>query len=226
MALIRWTFVGKVTSLLFHVLWRFVVASLPRSKCFLILWLQSLSTVILEPKEIKSVTVSVAGRGTTSRAPSGLLSDTQKWIVRGDTRADKARDFIGKGHPGESSGVRGPRGTALPCGSQPLVLCDGIRFRVVFSQSFWLRVLPGGARLVQPRWMPARRILGGGWAQVSLLDLSRTFPVDGGSLVPCSLPGPRVVKLWCLARAGSLSQCAFPNSSAFPPPVCHEDWTP
>ena len=39
---------------------------------------------------------------------------------------------------------------------------DGISFPVVFSQSFWLRVLPGGARLVQPRWMPARRILGGG----------------------------------------------------------------
>ena len=39
---------------------------------------------------------------------------------------------------------------------------DGISFQVVFSQSFWLRVLPGGARLVQPRWMPERRILGGG----------------------------------------------------------------
>ena len=39
---------------------------------------------------------------------------------------------------------------------------DGISFRVVFSQLFWLRVLPGGARLVQPRWMPERRILGGG----------------------------------------------------------------
>ena len=39
---------------------------------------------------------------------------------------------------------------------------DGISFRVVFSQLFWLRVLPGGAHLVQPRWMPARRILGGG----------------------------------------------------------------
>ena len=38
---------------------------------------------------------------------------------------------------------------------------DGISFQVVFSQSFWLRVL-GGARLVQPRWMPKRRILGGG----------------------------------------------------------------
>ena len=40
---------------------------------------------------------------------------------------------------------------------------DGISFGVVFSQSFWLRVLPGGACLVQPRWMPVRRILGDGW---------------------------------------------------------------
>ena len=39
---------------------------------------------------------------------------------------------------------------------------DGISFLVVFSQSFLLRVLPGGAGLVQPRWMP-ERILGGGW---------------------------------------------------------------
>ena len=39
---------------------------------------------------------------------------------------------------------------------------DGISFRVVFSHSFRLRVLSGGACLVQPRWMPARRILGGG----------------------------------------------------------------
>ena len=39
---------------------------------------------------------------------------------------------------------------------------DGISFWVVFSQSFWLRVLPGGAHLVQPSWMPEKRILGGG----------------------------------------------------------------
>ena len=38
---------------------------------------------------------------------------------------------------------------------------DGISFQVVLSQSFWLRVLPGGAHLVQPRRMPERRILGG-----------------------------------------------------------------
>ena len=67
---------------------------------------------------------------------------------------------------------------------------DGISFRVVFSQSLWLRVLPGGARLVQPRWMPERRILEGGqtggfsfwpflnssagWRLISSLFLTRT----------------------------------------------------
>ena len=52
------TFVGKVISLLFNPLSRFVIAFIPRSKCLLISWLQSPSTVILEPKKIKSVTVS------------------------------------------------------------------------------------------------------------------------------------------------------------------------
>ena len=67
---------------------------------------------------------------------------------------------------------------------------DGINIRVVLSQSFWLRVLPGGARLDWPRWMPERRILGGGrtggvslwpfpnssgwWRLISFLFLTRT----------------------------------------------------
>ena len=50
-----WTFVDKVMSLLFNTLYRFVIAFLPRSKCLLTLWLQSLSAVILEFKKIKSV---------------------------------------------------------------------------------------------------------------------------------------------------------------------------
>ena len=58
-ALTRWTFVGKVMSLLFNTLSNFVTALLPRSKHLLISWLQSPSAVILEPKKIKSVTVSV-----------------------------------------------------------------------------------------------------------------------------------------------------------------------
>ena len=58
-ALTRQTFVAKVMSLLFNVLSRFVIAFLPRSKRLLISWLQSPFAVILEPKKIKSVTVSI-----------------------------------------------------------------------------------------------------------------------------------------------------------------------
>ena len=58
-ALTRRTFVGKVMSLLFNLLCRLVIAFLPRSKCLLISWLQSPSSVILESKKIKSDTVSI-----------------------------------------------------------------------------------------------------------------------------------------------------------------------
>ena len=58
-ALTRWTFVGKVVSLLFNMLSRLVKAFVPRSKCLLISWLQSASAVILEPKKRKSDTVSI-----------------------------------------------------------------------------------------------------------------------------------------------------------------------
>ena len=57
-ATIYMTSVGKVMSLLFHMLSRFVISFLPRSKHLLISWVQSLSTMILEPKKIKSVTAS------------------------------------------------------------------------------------------------------------------------------------------------------------------------
>ena len=59
-AFTRRTFVGKLMSLLYNMLSRFVIAFLPRSKCLLILWLHSPSAVILEPKKIKSVTVSTS----------------------------------------------------------------------------------------------------------------------------------------------------------------------
>ena len=58
-ALTIWNFVGKVMFLLFNMLSRLVIAFLPRSKRLLILWLQSLSPVILEPKKIKSVIASI-----------------------------------------------------------------------------------------------------------------------------------------------------------------------
>ena len=58
-ALTRWTFVGKVKSLLFYMLSRLVIAFLPRSKCLLISWLKFPSAVILEPQKIKSLIVSI-----------------------------------------------------------------------------------------------------------------------------------------------------------------------
>ena len=58
-ALTRRTFVGKIMSLLLNMLFRWVIAFLPRSKHLLISWLQSPSSVILEPKKIKYVTVSI-----------------------------------------------------------------------------------------------------------------------------------------------------------------------
>ena len=57
-ALTRWTLVGKVMSLLLNMLSRLVITFVPRSKRLLISWLQSPSAAILEPKKIKSVTIS------------------------------------------------------------------------------------------------------------------------------------------------------------------------
>ena len=58
-ALTRWTFIGKVVSLLFNMLSILVITFLPRGKCPLISWLKSPSTVIFEPRNIKSVIVSI-----------------------------------------------------------------------------------------------------------------------------------------------------------------------
>ena len=93
----------------------------------------------------------------------------------------------------ESRRVREPRRTALSHGSQSLVYGDGISFWVVFSQSFLLTVLPGGAALFRQDgcqrgfWEVVRHV-------VSPFDLSQTLPVGVGLLVPCSLAGPPVVK--------------------------------
>ena len=70
-ALTRQTFVGKVMSLLFNMLSRFVIAFLPRSKHLLISWLQSPCAVILEPPKIKSFTLSIVSP-TLSHKVMGL----------------------------------------------------------------------------------------------------------------------------------------------------------
>ena len=74
-ALTRWTFVGKVISLLFNMLFRLVITFLPRSKCLLISCLQSPSAVILEPTKIKSVTVSTVSL-------SGYKIILKRWNMR------------------------------------------------------------------------------------------------------------------------------------------------
>ena len=70
-AVIRWSFVGKVMSLLFNMLFRLVITFLPRSKRLLISWLQSPSAVILDPQKIKSVTVFTV-------SPS--ICHEEKWV--------------------------------------------------------------------------------------------------------------------------------------------------
>jgi len=122
---------------------------------------------------------------------TGLLSKTRKWIVWGNTSADKVRDFIGRGHPGgEQLGKGTQENSCVTWLAVSGFMVNGISFRVVLSQSFWFRVLPGGVHLVQPRWMPKRRILGGGqtcgvsfwpfpnssnwWSLISSMFLTRT----------------------------------------------------
>ena len=67
--LTRWAFVGKVMSVLFNMLSRLVIAFLPRNKCLLISWQQSPFAVILEPKKIRSLTVSIVSPPGLGRCP-------------------------------------------------------------------------------------------------------------------------------------------------------------
>ena len=76
-ALTRWTFVGKIMSLLFNMLSRLVITFLPRSKRHLISWLQSPSAVILEPKKRKSVTVSTV---SPFICPEGMGPDAMIFV--------------------------------------------------------------------------------------------------------------------------------------------------
>ena len=82
-ALTRWTSVGKVTSLLFNMLSRFVIAFLPRSKHLLISWLQWPSAVILEPKKRKSVTVSIVSPSICHEVmePDAMIFVFECWVL-------------------------------------------------------------------------------------------------------------------------------------------------
>ena len=76
-SLIRWTFVGKVMSLLLNMLSRLVITFFPRSKRLLISWLQSPSAVILEPPKIKSDTVSTVSPSISHEVmgPDAMILD-------------------------------------------------------------------------------------------------------------------------------------------------------
>ena len=82
-ALTRWTFVGKVMSLLFNILSRLVIAFLPRSKHLLISWLQSPSAVILEPQNIKSFTVSIVSPSMCHEmmGPDAMILVSECWAL-------------------------------------------------------------------------------------------------------------------------------------------------
>ena len=77
-ALTRWTFVGKVMSLLFNMLSRLVITFLPRSKRLFISWLQSPSEVILEPQKIKSDTVSTVSPSISHVYWTSIITQWEK----------------------------------------------------------------------------------------------------------------------------------------------------
>ena len=75
-----WTFVSKLMSLLFNTLSGFVIAFIPRSKHLLISWLQSLSAVILEPKNIKSATFSPFTTFLVAQMVKNLPAMQETWV--------------------------------------------------------------------------------------------------------------------------------------------------
>ena len=171
---------------------------------------------------MKSSTVMLQEEGPTlSRTQMGFLSNIQKWIVRGDTCADKARDFIGKGRLG---GEQQAKGTQEDSFATWLTVSDFMVMGLVSglslashsdSESFLVAhtLLSQDGRHREGFWELVRHV-------VSPSDLSWSLPVGGGLLVPCSLwtscgkttHAPGYMVRQCLARVGGFRQCTSPNS--------------
>ena len=83
-ALSRWTFVGKIMSLVYNMLSMLVITFLPRSNCLLISWLQSPSAVILEPSKIKLVTISTVSPSICHEGmgPDSMILVFWKWSFK------------------------------------------------------------------------------------------------------------------------------------------------
>ena len=91
---------------------------------------------------------------------SGLLSNTQKWIVCGHM-CWQSRRLYWDGAPGERAAGWGNPGGLCHMARSLMFYGKGVHLWVVSGQTLWLRVLPAGAFIAQPRWIPERRILGG-----------------------------------------------------------------
>ena len=110
-ALTEWTFVGKVMSLIFNMLSRLVIAFLPRSKCLSILWLQSPSAVILDPKKIKSVNVSYVLKIYIKMFTEGLPWWSSDWDSKLLTQGPQVWSLVGRLGPAHHN-RKTPRVTA------------------------------------------------------------------------------------------------------------------
>ena len=130
----------------------------------------------------------------------------------------KQEILLGRGTQAESNRVRSLRRTVLPRSCSLGFYGDGISFQVVFSQWFWLRVLPEGTLIASPSQDGCQQE--GFWEvvehMVSPFDLSQTLPIGGGLLVSCSLPGPPVLKqlmqmvTQVLGQGGRFQSVCFP----------------
>ena len=135
-------------------------------------------------------------RGPLPGPETGLLSNTRKLIVQGNTCADKARDFTGKGGPG---GEQGDKGTQENISVTWLAVSGFMVMGLVSGLSLASHSDSKSFLVVHALFSQNGCQREGFWEVVghvvSPFELSRTVPVGGGLLVPCSSPEPPVVKL-------------------------------
>ena len=170
-----WTFVGKIISLLSNMLSKFVIDFLQRSKGFLILWLQSLSAVILEPKKIKSVTVSTFSLSICHEVMGldAMVLVFECWVL--------SQFFHSPLSPS-------PRGSLVPLHFLPL---EWYHLHIwgywYFSWQSWFHLT------IPPAWHFAQCILHIRWQYTAL---SYSFP--NFESVSCSMSGSNYYFLTCL----------------------------
>ena len=127
-------------------------------------------------------------RGPIPGPKNGLLSNTWKWIIQGDTCVDKAREFIGKWSSGREQECKGTQeDCSAVSGFMVMELVPGLSLASPCDWPSWWHYSAGMDSRVEDSWTLVGHV-------VSPFDLSQFLPVDGGLLVPCSLPGSPVIK--------------------------------